>query len=352
MAEDDALIRNEDDYQQPAPSSPSQGQGQSVPTEPSEPTLATEQGSTSPDRNVSPPLPPLPPPLVAGAYGIWPLDKEGKFIDPPDKNDAAKKYPNPSNSDAVEIYFGIRMDEVVQVPKEQQDLQIEISKILQIVKSLWLNEIGDNRSKFRIYYVRLFRLAQLGLEGPKVSPELAMVALKDLASELIALEAGKVKNSHLKRLGISAAKLSAPFLIMYFIVNLVTGNQFINQMERLSVDPSTFGNFMLLWIGCFIGVWLSYGIRTTTIVLNDLVITDADRLAPFTRLIFAGVFSMILGLLFLYGVVDVRIGEYSLTQISHNPIIAFLIGVFCGISELSLPASVGKRAGDFMEKVK
>jgi hypothetical protein len=109
---------------------------------------------------------------------------------------------------------------------------------------------------------------------------------------------------------------------------------------------------IMLWVGCFFGVWLSYGIRTSAFTLTDLTLTDNDRLLPVIRLLFAGNLTMILGIMFILGVVQISLGNYSLTDFSVRPMLAFLVGAFCGISELLLPATVAKRASDFIAKSK
>ena len=110
--------------------------------------------------------------------------------------------------------------------------------------------------------------------------------------------------------------------------------------------------FILLWIGCFLGVWLSYGIRTTTFSLSDLTLTDSDRLLPGMRLLFAGFLTMLLGIVFVLPLVEVKIATFSITDVASYPMLAFLVGSFCGISELLLPTAVAKRASDFIATLK
>jgi hypothetical protein len=121
---------------------------------------------------------------------------------------------------------------------------------------------------------------------------------------------------------------------------------------RLDIAPAFLSSFMLLWSGCFLGVWLSYAIRTTTFTLRDLTITDGDRLVPELRLLYAGFLTMLLGMLFMLGVVNVSIGDFKLTAIVGQPMLAFIVGAFCGISELTLPSKLAKRAADFLETLK
>lgn len=49
---------------------------------------------------------------------------------------------------------------------------------------------------------------------------------------------------------------------------------------------------------------------------------------------------------------EVKNGSYSVTHIAGNPMLAFLLGSFRGISELLLPTTVAKRATDFIGSLK
>lgn len=70
-----------------------------------------------------------------------------------------------------------------------------------------------------------------------------------------------------------------------------------------------------------------------------------ERLAPHIRLLFAGLLTMLVGILLALKLIDLSIGAVSLTGITHSPLLAFIVGAFCGISELALPVSIGNRAG-------
>jgi hypothetical protein len=116
-------------------------------------------------------------------------------------------------------------------------------------------------------------------------------------------------------------------------------------LQKLDVNGQEFASFMLLWIGCFVGVVLSYGSRTTKMTLEDLVVPDSDYLLPVTRHLFAGTLTMIFGILISLGVFEVTLAGVSSKDMMSNPMIAFLIGTFFGVSELLLPGEVAKRAG-------
>lgn len=281
-----------------------------------------------------------PVPAPVGAYGVWPADAHGATV-----GYSAGASPNPSDPQAVEIYFGVLQGRTP--PKEQSDLQAAIAQVLSTVKTLYVPGDGSPKPQFRLYYTRLFRIAQLGLEG-NAMPDIAKGALARVADDLIDAEGARVKNAHLTRLGKKAAALAAAFLGVYLALCAMDGSALL---PAVGVEPSTARAFMLLWVGCFAGVWLSYAIRTTTFTLRDLVVADADRLLPLTRLVFAGALTMILGLLLALGFVDARIGGRSLAAFVDHPTLALLLGLFCGVSELLLPGMVGKRATDLLTKI-
>jgi hypothetical protein len=232
-----------------------------------------------------------------------------------------------------------------------------VQRVLRTVQVLYGKTDADserNATQFRIYYVRLYRLAQLGLEGSNVAPDIATTALESTTSDLIDDEAANVKRTHLRILGRNAATASAGYLMVYFLMRLIACYWGVGDAFLLHMGVSTLlvANFMLLLTGCSVGVWLSYGIRTTTFKLSDLTVTDSDRLTPIIRLIFAGSLTVILGIVFVIPLVDVKIGTISASNISTFPMLAFVVGCFCGVSELALPATISKRASDFIQSIK
>ena len=289
--------------------------------------------------------------MATGSYKIWPADTDGVPLDLPPES-ATDSQPNPSDERAVEIYFGLDPAAPQPPPKEQVELQTEIENMLRIVRKILIAEDSARNEKFRFYYMRMFRLAQVGLEGSNASPETARTALTATIDHLIDDEGARVKNAHLQALGKLAALLALPFLILYALFRLLPKNGPTDHLfTALAIHPEVIANFMLLWTGCLLGVWLSYGIRTTTLSLSDLV-GDSDRLLPVIRLAFAGLLTMILGIFFVLGVVEIKLGGFSITDISKVPMLAFLVGVLCGISELALPASIAKRASSLVGESK
>ena len=296
---------------------------------------------------------------TTGSYRIWTADAEGKALDPPPRPDPTapqaaevKHFPDPHKSAAVDIYYGIDPKAPQPPPKGQAELHTEIEKVLSAVRRLYLPEGGSPEPKFRRYYVRIFRLAQLGLEGADASPDVARTALNKVTTDLIDDEAGRIKNGHMAALGSTAIALSAPFLLLYCLLTLLPSEIIEPWLRKLGVVRLTAANFMLLWLGCFLGVWLSYAIRTATVTLVDLTTTDNDRLLPSMRLLFAGLLTMVLGFLFVLGVVEIKLGTFAITHIAENAALAFLVGILCGISEAALPAVASRRAAAFLGDIK
>ena len=163
-------------------------------------------------------------------------------------------------------------------------------------------------------------------------------------------EGGKLKNDQLRDLAKTACWLALVPLLVYLALCLCApkGTPLHQQLLKLTVQPEAFGCFMLLWTGCFLGVVLSYGARTTTMTLADLISPSPDRLLPRARLLFAGSLTLVVGLFLAVELVEIKIGSVSSKKIMIEPMIAFLIGVACGMSQLALPASVTKKIGELL----
>jgi hypothetical protein len=289
----------------------------------------------------------------AGAFRVWPADAKGQLINPPPRpsDQATHHLPNPSDENATEIFFGL-LDVPGCPPKEQVELQVEIAKVLRVITRLYLNGPCNRIEAFRCYYVRLFHLARVGLEGSNAAPGVARAALAATIAELVDDEAGNVKNANMKRLGLYALLYSLPFLALYAAICLFPGIGFDTALRKMHIAPLWLANFSLLWVGCFTGVWLSYGIRKAKVGLVDLVTAEDDRLLPQIRLLFAGTLTFAAGLMFALGFIDLKLGTISLTRITELPTLAYLVGMFFGIGELALPESIGNRAHTLTSAVK
>ena len=106
---------------------------------------------------------------------------------------------------------------------------------------------------------------------------------------------------------------------------------------------------MILWIGAFLGVVLSYGVRTMDFKLADLVKPSDDLLLPKSRLLFVGCIAMVMGYLLVLQIVEFKIGNtFSSYDMKSDPNIAFLVGVACGFSEKAFSAKIAKKLTDML----
>jgi hypothetical protein len=284
--------------------------------------------------------------MATGAFRVWTVDDNGNWISTEKKSDADKPLPDPASEKAVDIYFA----PVGVPPDDQSKLYDDITYVLDVVRRLYLPDgTRPNKQKFRAYFVRIFRLTQVGLQGDDASPKQAKSALDSIKASLLDDEGLRIKTRNLSALAEMAMTLSIPLLVVYFVL-CVTGKGDIDRLfEALKLSRATTANFMLLWVGCFVGVCLSYGIRTATLSLADLVSAGPDRLPPGTRLLFIGTLTMLFGLLFCYGIVEVKIGSHSSASIASDPGLAFIIGILFGLSEAKLPGLAGSRAEGFVK---
>ncbi|HEX8603560.1 MAG TPA: hypothetical protein VF774_13015, partial [Pseudoduganella sp.] len=255
-----------------------------------------------------------PRPRLAGSYRILAADADGNLLDATGADVPADTLPavpaDPSDRRAVEIFFGL-VDTSTMPPREQMELQADVDRVLRVIQRLYPKDSPRRMTAFRIYYVRLFNVARIGLEGADAAPDLARLELAKLTADLLDDEGGNVKNAHLRVLGKYAALYCLPFLALYALVCLLRGGGFGAALILLHINPDWVAGFCMLWVGCFNGVWLSYGIRKVKIVLADLVVGDDDRMVPQIRLLFAGSLASALGLMFALGVIDVEIGTRS-----------------------------------------
>ena len=114
-------------------------------------------------------------------------------------------------------------------------------------------------------------------------------------------------------------------------------------LDRLHIEPTTPASFVVVWLGCFLGVCFSFTLRKHDFKVDDLVAkTESDLLRPVARLAFAGTLTMLLVMLSTLNMVDVKCGSLALSRVTepHSHTLAFVVGVVCGISELLLPVKV------------
>jgi len=220
-----------------------------------------------------------------------------------------------------------------QTPQDQLRLKDDIEQALVVLNSLIL----EPEARFEQYFKPLLSLAQCGLVGDAANPEVAARALASWKNDVTVREGGKIKNRYMKMLGRAAVFSGIPTLVTSLVV--------LRYLPRYEIA----GCFLVLWSGCMAGVWLSFGARKASFSFEDLHIPEQDRLEPFVRLFFAGLLTIILGLVFSLDVVTVTLGSISTSEINTKFRVALLIGMLCGFSEQVLSSKVAKQASSLLD---
>ena len=146
-------------------------------------------------------------------------------------------------------------------------------------------------------------------------------------------EAGQIKNGYMIKLG--------SWALLFALVAAAT-----YALLRYSGVAPWYGNrnYLLLWIGCMVGAWCSFASRKVILTFFDLARIEEDRVDPPLRLIFAGLLTVILGLIFATGFADRVVGTFHASNFLTHGSIALLIGALAGISEQALPGAITQKA--------
>lgn len=216
----------------------------------------------------------------------------------------------------------------------QLRVKAEVEKILIVIQVVF----KENNELFNYYYDQLFSLASAGVTSDNANPEAALMTIVSLKNELVEKEGGKIKNKYLKELGKKIFMLET-VLIPITIV-----------FKCLSPLLSTFTPFFFLLIGCFPGVWLSFGVRKTNIKFEELHILEEDRLEPSIRLIFTGLLAIFIGLIYDLGIISINVGKISVELFNNDVLCPVFLGLICGFFEKSLPSIIIKNTQNIFIK--
>jgi len=188
------------------------------------------------------------------------------------------------------------------------------------------------------YVRKLVGIARLGLEGPH--NQLANLALDSLRGEFVAQEAGRVKNTYVRSLGVAAGIAASLFLGLYGFI----------EADKLTAPFWTVHKpFLIAGAGAAIGAWLSFSIRRVDLSFNDLAVLEEDRLDPSVRIVFVVGLTITACLLFWTKAMNIEIG--SLKTANFHGSTAFLVGLFSGIAERALATAISGRATSFVRGV-
>jgi hypothetical protein len=255
-----------------------------------------------------------------------------------------------------------------EIPKAQTELYLSMEKAGRV-----LNAMRDEPDPYMdIYFKKLLSLTQVGLCGSKPQPELAAKALKEFKGEVTLLEAKKIKNEYMEKLGFWAFVFS----VISLAVLLIPAGLAARLQQPENTDFTVFyynavpvlRPYICTWIGAMAGTWISFGARKTTIPFDDLATMEKDLMSAPVRLIYVGLCAVVLVLLFQSQVISITIGSLSTealtatgaaittgtaiyndsSLLTASPgtgiLIPTVIGILCGLVESSLGGTLYKKA--------
>jgi len=233
---------------------------------------------------------------------------------------------------------------------QPRDVELGLYSDIAATKTILLGAFSGPRDvrKFNDLLEQLFWIARTGLETPGY-PAVATIALSNFRSDILAVEATRIKNNYMQRLGLWTAGFAVKGLLLLGLLQVSFSD------GSTAAWRTPFEKLCLLWSGAMVGCWLSFGIRHPQLTFASLAAPDTDLLLPPLRALFTGLLTLTLGLAFMTGLVSLTIGEFSTTSLTAASILdptgvvtLLLIGLFCGISEQALSATVGNQAAKIL----
>jgi hypothetical protein len=285
--------------------------------------------------------------VSGGSYFVWTADMNGKPLQPRPEGSSKTSEPprqDPLVKEARQIMYTLN-DAGQQPPSsEQLELVAEFEKVIHVLNHLYPPGDPDAESKFRLRYRTVFGLSRVSLQKVKgYNAETAKKTLDTIKADLINHEAPRIKNTNIKEQLRWAAWIAGPAAAAYVILSRVPDNGVLaTWLTDLGANRATVANFMLLWVGCCLGVSLSYALRKSVFTLDDLVDPESDYLTPAIRVALTGTLAMLLVMLSMLKIVNISFADHSLSQVADagQAMLAFVVGVICGIGEKLLSGTI------------
>ena len=157
-------------------------------------------------------------------------------------------------------------------------------------------------------------------------------------------EADRIKSIYVRQLGVWAG--ATALLLTAIYVSIYTG-------DFVSPWASSHKSFLLAASGAAIGASTLFSARQVQFTFDDLVMVEEGSLDPPMRIIFVIVLTMAACLLFWNGAVNLEIGNLKTQSepFRQSGSVAFLIGLFCGLSERALATAIAGRAAAFVKGI-
>lgn len=226
--------------------------------------------------------------------------------------------PYPKADGFDDIYFQAN-EKTIDFPESIIELKNEMEAFVKIVATLF----KDDKASYKLYYEKLYMLADLAFNGQKEQSFLAKNSLENLKYELVHEVGPRVRTSLLFRyIKISFLPM---ILMMFFSLGL---NSFVENTHMQYVSK-----LILVALGANIGCWLSLAVRTRGVEFNQILPILSDQKGVHSRIIFVMVFSVTLAILIKAGLLSIQLGDFSSSTIETDSYSALAAGFIMGFAE-------------------
>lgn len=206
-----------------------------------------------------------------------------------------------------------------------------------------INEIFEGDEEFK-WLERLEGIVRVG--SISTYSLLASTQLEKLKEDLVISNGNELKFNYLKESG----KYVLILMGISFLLMLLEMKCKVIPL----VNPIYFVNYLFVIIGTAIGSWLTFAITKREVSFDDLRVLIKTKKLPLLRLVVITLIATAFYFMFITDFINIKVGENfdtaSLTNESAKNV-AFLIGVFLGMSENSIGAKLTTKASSFITKL-
>lgn len=229
-------------------------------------------------------------------------------------------------------------------PEDQVVLRTKILQALQVL--LNLNEMKNSHAE--AYAEELRNIALIGLTGTVAQTETASQQLEEFKRSIVDTDGQTVKNRQATLVFQMALFYSAISLCLYYLIKTTYPaeglGKLLFQAGLSEGDVILLRSFTFLWGGAMLGTWISFVWRSPKISFNDLSRVRPGYVNAQIRLTFAGMQTLVVGMLMHLQVIAFKLGLLDTSEIGTRSLVAMVVGALCGYSEQALPLIIAGKA--------
>lgn len=246
-------------------------------------------------------------------------------------------YENPDDEFDIRCDILNEVDEK-DIPEVQWLLYQSTERTVTRIKSLVKTDADVKKN----YIEKVLSLTQAGLVGDSVHPVAACKSLEILKEEILLVEGQRIKNRYMCSLGLSAIGLSIMLLLILGVGFLLEENCDIS-----FYSPSA--KYLYCMIGTFLGTWISFGARKSSITFEELSLLEKDMMTPLLRLFYMGACSFVVFLFLNTGIVNISFSEISSFSIKEDIELQISLGILVGLVESKIGIKIYEKAKEVLD---